>query len=128
MIFKAARTIRFFNRCAVSVLERLEITDAASESESSLEAYRIVFAPITFPGLGLLVSRVTNGWAELIVEVELSMWLGLFEVVRGLLLGFAVVTVELGSELDLLFVWLAFWRPLLVAVVAVVTWIFGCSD
>ena len=90
MIFKAARTIRFFNRCAVSVLERLEITDAASESESSLEAYRIVFAPITFPGLELLVSRVTNGWAELIVEVELSMWLGLFEMVRGLLLGFAV--------------------------------------
>ena len=59
-------------------------------------------------------------------ELELRIWLALFEVVRGL--GFALVIVELGSEFGLLFVWLAFWRPLLGAVVAVVTWIFGGSD
>ena len=82
---------------------------------------------MTFPGVGLQVSRITDGWAELeMAELELSVWLGLFEVVRGL--GFALVTVELSSEFNLLFVWLAFWRPLLFAVVAVVTWIFNGSE
>ena len=105
MTLKADRTIRIFDRGAFSVLERLEATDAASES--SLDEYRIVFAPITFPGVGLLVSRITDGWAELeLAELELAVWLGLFEVVRGL--GFALVIVELGSVLELLFVWLAF--------------------
>ena len=81
---------------------------------------------MTFPGVGLLVSRITGGWAELeVAELELAVWRGLFEVVRGL--GFALVFVELGSEFELLFVWLAFWRPLLVAVVAVVTLICGGS-
>ena len=65
-----ARTARFIDRGAVSVLERLEATDAASESES-LDAYRIVFAPMTFPVMGLLVvTRVANCWAELALEVE----------------------------------------------------------
>ena len=114
--------MRSLERGSFSDLERLEATDAASES--SLDEYRAVFAP---RALGLLVSRITDGWAELeLAELELAVWLGLFEVVRGL--GFALVIVELGSEFELLFVGLAFWRPLLVAVVAVVTWIFGGSD
>ena len=124
MTLRAWRTIRSLGRDSVSDLVRLEATDEASES--SLDAYRMVLAPMTFPGVGLLVSRITDGLAELeVAELELAVWRGLFEVVRGL--GFALVFVELGSEFELLIVWLAFWRPLLVAVVAVVTLIFGGS-
>ena len=39
------------------------------------------------------------------------------------LLECAVVLVELGSELSLLFLGLAFWRPLRFAVIAVVDWV-----
>ena len=119
MTLRAWRTIRSLGRDSVSDLVRLEATDEASES--SLDAYRMVLAPMTFPGVGLLMSRISDGLAEL----ELAVWRGLFEVVRGL--GFALVFVELGSEFELLIVWLAFWRPLLVAVIAVVTLIFGGS-
>ena len=39
-----------------------------------------------------------------------------------------MIAVELGPELILLFVCLAGWRSLLVAGIAVVTWIVGGSD